>query len=75
MLANVVCVLQTKALVWVEYPYEEYFVELFLRAAGLGVTSYHSELNSDDRNRCVNDFNTSNDVSVLVLIYRIGGVA
>lgn len=74
MLANVVCVLHTKTLLWVKSPYKEYFVELSWRAAGLGVVSYHADLKPGQRDSCINDFNMNTKVSVLILLYRIGGV-
>jgi SNF2 family DNA or RNA helicase len=45
-----------------------------LRAAGLVVASYHAELNPDQKDRCIDDFNLNTNVSVLILTYRIGGV-
>ncbi|KAK0104197.1 hypothetical protein ONS96_005289 [Cadophora gregata f. sp. sojae] len=72
LLAHLVVIVGTKAVIWVGYPWTQLLIELFLQYADIDSESLHADLDQPSRDKLVRRFNTTDNPSVMVCNYQIG---
>ncbi|KAK0104190.1 hypothetical protein ONS96_005282 [Cadophora gregata f. sp. sojae] len=75
LVAQVVIILKTKAVIWQEYPWVQLLVEKYFEYSGIAVGSLHSAQNTKTRRAIQSEFNFTDKPSLLVCNYRCSSVA
>ncbi|TGO15991.1 hypothetical protein BTUL_0033g00290 [Botrytis tulipae] len=69
LVTHIVMFLETKVVIWVEYPHQQLLLELFFSALGLRTESLHATLPDKQRHALVDNFNTTEDISASIVTY------
>lgn len=73
--ARLTTILNTKVIVWVQYPGEEMLILKVLQASGLSAEAYHSGLTNSQRHGLIDKFNQPNkDPKILISTYNVAGI-
>lgn len=71
LIAYITIILRTKVMAWVEYPWTQLLIQLFLEYAGVsGVSSLHQFTSAADRANLCEEFNANDEPKILLCNYR-----